>query len=69
MQKERNKLVVPGAQKAIDQMRYEIANEFDVPFGKAKTSRQAGQVTRRLVGEAEEKLQYSDYSPNKDNKG
>ena len=29
----RNKLVVPGAQSAIDQMKYEIANEFGVTLG------------------------------------
>ena len=28
----RNKLVVPGAQNAIDQMKYEIAREFGVKF-------------------------------------
>ena len=29
----RNKLVVPGAQNAIDQMKYESANEFGVNLG------------------------------------
>ena len=29
----RNKLVVPGAQNAIDQMKYEIAREFGVNLG------------------------------------
>ena len=28
----RNKLVVPGAQAALDQMKYEIAREFGVEF-------------------------------------
>ena len=28
----KNKLVVPGAQNAVDQMKYEIANEFGVNF-------------------------------------
>ncbi|MTL67941.1 small, acid-soluble spore protein, alpha/beta type, partial [Turicibacter sanguinis] len=29
----RNKLVVPGAQAALDQMKYEIAREFGVELG------------------------------------
>lgn len=29
----RNKLVVPGAKNAIDQMKYEIANELGVNLG------------------------------------
>ena len=34
----RNKLVVPGAQNAIDQMKYEIANEFGVNLGPDTTN-------------------------------
>jgi len=48
-----NKLVVPGAQQAIDQMKYEIANEFGVQLGPDATARQngsvGGEITRRLV--------------------
>ena len=35
----RNKLVVPGAKNAIDQMKYEIANEFGVNLGPDTTAR------------------------------
>ena len=49
----KNKLVVPGAQKAIDQMKYEIANEFGVNLGPDATSRAngsvGGEITKRLV--------------------
>lgn len=49
----RNKLVVPGAQNAIDQMKYEIANEFGVNLGPDTTSREngsvGGEITKRLV--------------------
>lgn len=49
----RNRLVVPGAQKAVDQMKYEIANEFGVNLGPDATSRAngsvGGEITKRLV--------------------
>lgn len=49
----RNRLVVPGAQNAIDQMKYEIANEFGVNLGPDATSRAngsvGGEITKRLV--------------------
>ena len=40
----KNRLVVPGAQNAIDQMKYEIANEFGVNLGPDATSRANGSV-------------------------
>ena len=43
----RNKLVVPGAQNAIDQMKYEIANEFGVNLGPDTTARENGSL--RLI--------------------
>ena len=53
MNNSRNKMVVPGARQAIDQMKYEIANEFGVNLGPDTTSRQngsvGGEITRRLV--------------------
>ncbi|MDD4036385.1 MAG: alpha/beta-type small acid-soluble spore protein [Bacilli bacterium] len=53
MNNARNKMVVPGAKQAIDQMKYEIANEFGVNLGPDTTSRQngsvGGEITRRLV--------------------
>ena len=49
----KNKLVVPGAQNAIDQMKYEIANEFGVNLGPDTTARAngsvGGEITKRLV--------------------
>ena len=48
-----NKLVVPGAKKAIERMKYEIANEFGVNLGPDATSRAngsvGGEITKRLV--------------------
>ncbi|MEG0276863.1 MAG: alpha/beta-type small acid-soluble spore protein [Coprobacillus sp.] len=53
MNTNKNKLVVPGAQNAIDQMKYEIANEFGVNLGPDATSRAngsvGGEITKRLV--------------------
>ena len=55
-----NKLVAPGAQAAIDQMKYEIANEFGVNLGAETTSRAngsvGGEITKRLVQLAEQNL-------------
>ena len=48
-----NKLVVPGAKQAIDNMKYEIAKEFGVTLGPDTTSRDngsvGGEITKRLV--------------------
>ena len=55
-----NRLVVPGAQNAIDQMKYEIANEFGVQLGADTTARQngsvGGEITKRLVAMAQQQL-------------
>ena len=49
-----NQLVVPGATAAIDQMKYEIAQEFGVQLGADSTARAngsvGGEITKRLVG-------------------
>ena len=49
----RNKLVVPGAKNAIDQMKYEIANELGVNLGPDASARSngsvGGEITKRLV--------------------
>ena len=49
----KSRLVVPGAQNAIDQMKYEIANEFGVNLGPDAKSRAngsvGGEITKRLV--------------------
>ena len=48
-----NKLVVPGAKQALEQMKYEIARELGVQLGPDETSRKngsvGGEMTRRLV--------------------
>ena len=56
----RNKLVVPGAQAALDQMKYEIASEQGVTLGADATARQngsvGGEITKRLVKQAQSQL-------------
>lgn len=56
----RNKLVVPGAKQAIEQMKYEIAREFGVTLGPDTTSRAngsvGGEMTKRLVALGEQHL-------------
>ncbi|MCE7793701.1 alpha/beta-type small acid-soluble spore protein [Salipaludibacillus sp. CUR1] len=55
-----NQLVVAGAQQAIDQMKYEIAQEFGVQLGPDSTSRSngsvGGEITKRLVQMAEQQF-------------
>ncbi|MDC2866644.1 alpha/beta-type small acid-soluble spore protein [Bacillus sp. JJ864] len=55
-----NSLAVPGAQSALDQMKYEIATEFGVQLGPDATSRAngsvGGEITKRLVSYAEQHL-------------
>ena len=55
-----NKLVAPQAKQAIDQMKYEIANEFGVNLGPDATSRAngsvGGEITKRLVKMGESQL-------------
>ena len=58
-----NKLQVPGAQQALDQMKYEIAQEFGVQLGPEASSRAngsvGGEITKRLVQMAEQQLRGS----------
>lgn len=53
-----NNLLVPGAEQALEQMKYEIANEFGVQLGGDTTSRAngsvGGEITKRLVRMAQE---------------
>ena len=55
-----NELVVPGVQQALDQMKYEIASEFNLNLGGETTSRSngyvGGEITKRLVQTAQEQL-------------
>ncbi|MDP9727402.1 small, acid-soluble spore protein, alpha/beta type [Alicyclobacillus tolerans] len=53
-----NEKLVPS--RALDQMKWEIANEFGVNLGAETTSRQngsvGGEITKRLVAYAESQL-------------
>ena len=58
--------VAPQAKQAIDQMKYEIANEFGVNLGPDATARAngsvGGEITKRLVKMAESNLTGSNRS-------
>lgn len=55
-----NRLVVPGVNQALDQMKYEIAQEFGVNLGPDTIARQngsvGGEITKRLVKMAEQQM-------------
>lgn len=55
-----NQLLVAGAQNALDQMKNEIAQEFNVQLGPDATSRSngsvGGEITKRLVQMAEQQM-------------
>lgn len=56
----RNKLIVPGAQEAVDQLKIEIANELGVNFGRKATAEEngavGGEITKRLIAQAKQNL-------------
>ena len=68
MNKETNKLVVPGSKQAIERMKYEIANEFGVNLGPDATARAngsvGGEITKRLVKLGQNQLS-GNYTQNK----
>ncbi|MFJ5758321.1 small, acid-soluble spore protein, alpha/beta type [Neobacillus sp. NPDC093182] len=55
-----NQLLVPGVEQALQQMKFEIAQEFGVNLGADTTSRAngsvGGEITKRLVSMAESQL-------------
>ncbi|HDX9494147.1 spore protein [Bacillus thuringiensis] len=55
-----NEILVAAAASAIEQMKYEIAQEFGVTLGPDSTSRAngsvGGEITKRLVRMAQEQL-------------
>ncbi|EOO57823.1 small, acid-soluble spore protein C1 [Bacillus cereus VD196] len=55
-----NEVLVQGAENAINQMKYEIAQEFGVQLGPDTTSHAngsvGGEITKRLVNIAEQQL-------------
>ncbi len=66
MTSNNNKLVVPGAKQAIEQMKYEIANELGVQMGPDATSRAngsvGGEITKRLVQMGQQQISGSHYT-------
>ncbi|OCA90547.1 small, acid-soluble spore protein, alpha/beta type [Bacillus sp. FJAT-27225] len=56
----RNKLLVPGSENALNQMKEEIANEFGVQLGADTTARAngsvGGEMTKRLVAMGEQAM-------------
>lgn len=59
-QRSSNQLLVPQANQALDQMKYEIASEFGVQLGPDTTSRAngsvGGEITKRLVSYAQQHM-------------
>ncbi|WP_081755920.1 alpha/beta-type small acid-soluble spore protein [Paucisalibacillus sp. EB02] len=57
----RNKLLVPGAKNAMEQMKEEIANEFGVQPGADTTAREngsvGGEMVKRMIQIAEQSMQ------------
>ncbi len=55
-----NQLEVRGARQAVDQMKYEIAQEFGVQLGADASARAngsvGGEITKRLVAMAEQQM-------------
>mgnify|MGYP001301410123 FL=1 len=55
-----NQLLVPGVEQALEQMKYEIAQEFGVNLGPDTTSRAngsvGGEITKRLVQMAQQQM-------------
>lgn len=60
MKSSNSKLVAPQAKQAIEQMKYEIANELGVNLGADSTARAngsvGGEITKRLVKMGESQL-------------
>jgi hypothetical protein len=54
----RNKLLVPGIENALNEVKYEIAQEFGVQLGGKTSAREngsvGGEITKRLVQQAEQ---------------
>lgn len=55
-----NRLIVPGAKEAVDNLKYEIARELGITLGADTTSRLngtvGGEMTKRLVRLGEQQL-------------
>ncbi|AHL71135.1 small, acid-soluble spore protein, alpha/beta type [Bacillus altitudinis] len=59
----RNQLLVPGVEQALDQFKYEIAQEFGVNLGSDTVARSngsvGGEMTKRLVQQAQSQMGHS----------
>lgn len=57
---DRNELLVPGAENAVDKMKEEIANEFNVELGADTTAREngsvGGEMVKRMIKIAEQSM-------------
>lgn len=60
MPSSKNKLVVPGVEQYLQQVKYEIAQEFGVHLSGDTTSRGngsvGGEITKRLINEAQSQI-------------
>jgi small acid-soluble spore protein D (minor alpha/beta-type SASP) len=60
MARNSNNLLVPGVEQFLDQVKYEIAEEFGVQLGADSVSRSngsvGGEITKRLVQQAQSQL-------------
>jgi len=60
MARSSNKLLVPGVEQFLDQVKFEIAQEFGVTLGGNTVSRAngsvGGEITKRLVQQAQAQL-------------
>jgi small acid-soluble spore protein D (minor alpha/beta-type SASP) len=60
MARTSNKLLVPGIEQALDQIKFEIAQEFGVNLGSETASRAngsvGGEITKRLIAQAQRQL-------------
>lgn len=60
MPRHTNRLLVPGAERVIEQFKMEIASEFGVHLGADSTSRSngsvGGEITKRLVQQAQQEI-------------
>ena len=63
--KNNNNFVVPGSKQAIENMKYEIANELGVKMGPDATSKAngsvGGEMTKRLVKMGEQQMGGNSY--------
>lgn len=60
MTRNSNRLIVPGIESALEQMKYEIAQEFGIQLGPETASRAngsvGGEMTKRMVAMAQRNL-------------